>query len=109
GQAAGGPGLALTALLALFLPGFLLALGVEPLWARLNRRARLRQGLGFAAAAATGLLAAAFFGVIVPEALSGPGPVAVAGGALVLLWIFRAPPPLVVLLAALAGAALGGA
>lgn len=107
GATQGGLGMGLLTLLAIFLPGALLILGLEPLWPRLRRWARLRGALALAGAAATGLLAAAFLNTVAPEALSTPATSLIALGALLMLTVFKLPTPLVVAVAALAGLAAG--
>jgi chromate transporter len=95
-------------MLALFAPGVLLVLALEPLWPFLRRSTRLRGALTLAGTAATGLLAAAFLNTVAPEALSTPGTTLIALGALIMLAVFRLPAPLVVAVAALAGQAGAG-
>lgn len=107
GATQGGLGMGLLTLLAIFLPGALLILGLEPLWPRLRRWARLRGALALAGAAATGLLLAAFLNTVAPEALSTPATSLIALGALLMLTVFKLPTPLVVAVAALAGLVTG--
>ena len=107
GATQGGLGMGLLTLLAIFLPGALLILGLEPLWPRLRRWARLRGALALAGAVATGLLLAAFLNTVAPEALSTPATSLIALGALLMLTVFKLPTPLVVAVAALAGLVTG--
>lgn len=104
GTAADGPLAGVLALIAVFLPGALLVLALEPLWPRLRRSRRVRGALAAAAAAATGLLAAAFLNVVAPEAFRGAATLMIALGALVMLAVFKSPAPVVIALAAILGA-----
>lgn len=105
-----GPGGVAGGLLALgfiFLPGLLLAAGMADLMPVLARNRRAAGGLAFAAAAGTGLLAAALVNPVAGEALTGPAAVAIALGSFVLLTVLRASPVVVVALAATAGLIAG--
>lgn len=103
GAVEGGVIQGLWVMLALFLPGALLMLGMETLWPALRRWTRLRGALALAGAAATGLLLAAFLNVVGPEALRSPATVLIALGALLMLTVFKLPSPAVVAMAAVAG------
>lgn len=107
GAVEGGVWQGLLVMLALFAPGALLVLGLEPLWPALRRSTRVRGSLALAGAAATGLLAAAFLNTVAPEAFRSPATLMIALGALLMLTLFRMPPPLVVLIAAGAGLTVG--
>lgn len=106
-QPGGGALTAATALVAVFLPGLLLLVGVLPFWNRLRRIPSVAAGVRGANAAVVGLLAAALYSPIGTAGLTGPAPVVIAVCALVLL-LLRAPAWLAVLLGA-AGGALAGA
>lgn len=94
---------AIIALGAIFLPGFLLVLGILPFWGALSTSAPARAGMRGANAAVVGLLAAAFHDPVWTSAVLTPFDfVAVIGGFL-LLTIWKAPPVLIVILLALAG------
>lgn len=94
---------AIIALGAIFLPGFLLVLGILPFWGALSASAPARAGMRGANAAVVGLLAAAFHDPVWTSAVLTPFDfVAVIGGFL-LLTIWKAPPFLIVILLALAG------
>lgn len=72
GYIQGGLGYALLAVVAIFLPGFLLLAGILPFWHRITKLAwsgRLVAGVN---AAVVGLLIATFFDPIAISALSGP-------------------------------------
>lgn len=102
GGVAGG----LLALAAIFLPGLLLAAGMADLAPLITRNRRAAGGLAFAAAAGTGLLAAALVNPVAGEALTGPSAVVIALGSFVLLTLMRASPVVVAALAAAAGLVL---
>lgn len=97
---------ALLALAGIFLPGFLLLLGVLPFWAGLRRRARVRAALRGTNAAVVGILGAALYDPIFLTAIGGTGDLALALACFVLLVAWKAPPWSVVAFAALAGAGL---
>ena len=97
---------ALLALVAVFLPGILLVLGVLPFWDSLRFRPGPRAALRGVNAAVVGLLLAALYDPVWVSAIDGPADVALALAALALLTLLRAPPWAVVLATGLAGAAL---
>lgn len=104
----GGVAGAVIALVAIFLPGFLLLIGAMPFWAVLRARpwtAALLHGIG---AAVVGILAAALFTPLATTALTTPGSFALALVCGVLLTAFRMPPWAVVLIGAAGGIALTG-
>ncbi len=91
------PAGALVALLAVFLPGFLLVLAVLPFWSFL---ARWRHGPGVVAginAAVVGLLAAAFLDPVLVQGITRPADVAIAAAGFVALASARLGPLWVVL------------
>ncbi len=99
----GWPG-GLVALVAIFLPGLLLVLGVLPFWDRLKRLAGARGALAGVNAVVVGVLAAALWDPVLTTAMRRPSDWALAAGAYVFLAIARLPPWLVVIgFAALAG------
>lgn len=94
------------ALVAVFLPGFLLLVGVLPFWARLAQvagAARMMQG---ANAAVVGILAFALFGPVMAGSVTGWGDAVLALACLAALMLAKAPPWAVVILAALGGIGL---
>ena len=95
----------LLALMAIFVPSFLLVAGVLPFWERVRGIARVRQGLMGVNAAVVGLLLAALYDPLWTSTITTPVDFAVAAGAFALLAFWHAPPWLVVLLTAIAGAA----
>lgn len=101
-----GPGGVLGALIALagiFLPGFLLLLGVLPFWNTLRTRAWAQSMMAGANAAVVGILAAALYTPVFTTAITGPGPFALALACFVLLTAWKLPPWIVVLVAAAGG------
>ena len=92
------------ALLAIFLPSFLLLGGVLPLWSSIRAHASVRAVLTGIGAAVVGLLAAALWDPVVTTSIDGVGDVAFALGLGALLRLL--PVWAVVALAAAAGAAL---
>ncbi|MEE2952155.1 MAG: chromate efflux transporter [Pseudomonadota bacterium] len=103
GAVAGGLPLALGALVAVFLPGMLLLVGVLPFWAKLSRLPRLRSGLAGTNAAVVGVLAAAFYEPVFVSGIADLGDFALAAAAFVALVVWKAPPWAVVLLSGLGG------
>jgi chromate transporter len=93
---------ALIALIAIFLPGLLLAVAGSSLWTALAQRSRLRAGITGVNAAVVGILAAALYNPVWTSAVRDRADIAVAGGALLLLATQRVPPLVVVLLCAAA-------
>jgi len=89
---------ALTALIAIFLPGLLLAVAGSSLWTALAQRTRLRAGITGINAAVVGILAAALYNPVWTSAVRGRADIAVAAAALLLLATQRVPPLVVVLL-----------
>jgi chromate transporter len=96
-------------LAAIFLPSFLLVLGVLPFWDRLRGASGFRRALTGTNAAVVGILLAALYTPIWTNAVGAPIDAALAGAALALLLTGRVPPIAVVALSALAGQVLGSA
>lgn len=101
----GIPGAAL-ALGAIFLPGFLLLLGVLPFWNALRTRPAAQALLRGANAAVVGILAAALYDPVFVSAVTGPATFALAAILFIALTALKAPPWLVVLAGAAGGVAL---
>ena len=95
------------ALVAIYLPSFLLVFGALPFWYRLRQVARLRAALDIVNAAVVGLLLAALYDPVFVSAVARPADLALALLALGALVIVRIPPWLVVVLSAAAGPLLG--
>lgn len=102
----GGAWGALIAIIAIFLPGFLLLVGVLPFWSALQRIPSARAVLHGMNASVVGILAAALITPVGTSALLGPWHVAVALLCLSLLMIAKLPPWVVVLLGAVGGVAI---
>jgi chromate transporter len=98
---------ALIALVAVFMPSFLLIWAALPLWGRLRAAPAAQAALRGVNAAVVGILLAALYSPVITSAIRGPTDVALALAAFAALQIWRAPPWAVVLLTALAGAGLG--
>lgn len=92
------------ALLAIFLPGFLLLLGVLPVWNFLRQRLWLQALMRGANAAVVGLLAAALYTPVFSTAVNGAFSFILAMACFVLLTVWKLPPWVVVLVGAAAGA-----
>jgi chromate transporter len=98
---------AVIALLGIFLPAFLLVIGSLPYWERLRGRRDAQSILRGVNAAVVGLLLAALYQPGWVSAIRGPADFCLGLVSFGLLVFWKAPPWLVVLLAALGGAALG--
>jgi chromate transporter len=96
---------ALIALLAIFLPGLLLAVAGSSVWALLARHRPLRAGITGVNAAVVGILAAALYNPVWVSAVRDGADVAIAAGALLLLQTQRVPPLAVVVSCAAASIA----
>ena len=94
----------LLALAAIFVPSFLLVMGVLPFWERLRDFTRVRQALMGVNAAVVGLLLAALYDPVWTSAIAAPEDFALAAGAFALLAFWKSPPWVVVLLTAAIGA-----
>ncbi len=104
---AGWPGAALS-LVAIFLPGLLLVLGVLPFWTALGRMALMPAALRGVNAAVVGVLLGALYDPVWTKGIGGPADFALALVAFALLVIWQAPAWLVVLVSAAGGAAVFG-
>ncbi|MDE0026453.1 MAG: chromate efflux transporter [Spirochaetaceae bacterium] len=94
------------ALAAIFLPSFLLLVGVLPLWQRLRTNHRFRAALAGINAAVVGLLLAALYDPVWVSAIVRPADLALALAAFAMLAWWKVPPWLVVIAGAGGGAAL---
>ncbi len=94
------------ALLAVFLPSFLLVAGALPFWESLRGRGGFQAALQGINAAVVGLLLAALYDPVWTSAIATRGDFALALVAFALLAFWRLPPWLVVAVAAAGGAAL---
>ena len=98
-----GAGLALLAILGIFLPAFFLVAGALPWWAPLRQRAWARGMLAGVNAAVVGLLLAALYQPVATSALHSAADVALALVALAALLRWRVPPWAVVVATVLTG------
>ncbi|GAB3751423.1 chromate efflux transporter [Lysobacter olei] len=80
---------ALIALLAIFLPGFLLLLAALPVWARLAQRRWAASAMAGINAAVVGLLVAAFYDPVWTEGIRSPVDFAIAMAGIALLAVVR--------------------
>ena len=103
GPAPNGAAGALIALVAVFLPGFLILVGVLPFWDRFRSIARAQSAMRGANAAVVGILAAALHDPVFTGAIGDNGDFALAVVCFVALIAWKAPPWSVVLLAAAVG------
>jgi chromate transporter len=104
-QPNGWPGAAL-ALVAIYVPSFLLLIAALPFWDRLRTRVAFQSALQGINAAVVGLLLAALYHPVWTSAIFEPADFALGAAAFGLLALWRVPPWLVVVLAALGGQAL---
>jgi chromate transporter len=89
--------------IAIFLPAFLLTIGVLPFWDDLRRHRRMRSALVGVNAAVVGLLLAALYHPVWTSAIEAPSDFGLGLAAFALLVFWKAPPWLVVVLSAVAG------
>jgi chromate transporter len=99
---------AAVALAAIFLPSFLLIIGVLPFWDALRARPALQSALRGVNAAVVGLLLAALYRPVWTSAIESPSDFGLAIVALGLLMLWKWPPWLMVVLTAGGSAALAG-
>jgi chromate transporter len=108
GAAAGGLPLGIAAVIAIFLPGYLLVVGALGHWHRIAGDARVRRALAAVNAAVVGLLAAALYDPVWIAGITGWAELVMAAAAFVALAILRVAPHAVVLGCAVSGWALLG-
>jgi len=94
---------ALLCIAAIFLPAFLLTIGVLPFWDDLRRFRVVRSALGGVNAAVVGLLLAALYHPVWTSAIKVPADFGLGLAAFALLVFWKIPPWLVVILSALGG------
>jgi chromate transporter len=94
------------ALLAVFLPSFLLVIGALPFWELLRVRGSFQAALRGINAAVVGLLLAALYDPVWSSAITGPADFGLALVAFGLLMFWRLPPWLVVAISAVGGAVI---
>lgn len=103
GTVIGGWQIALVCLAGIFLPSFLLVIGVLPFWDGLRKKAGAQAVLAGVNAAVVGLLLAAFYDPVWTAGITNRFDYALCLGAFVLLFGWKTPPWLVVVLCGVAG------
>jgi chromate transporter len=98
----------LICLLAIYLPSFLLLIGVLPFWDGLRRRLGVRSALRGVNAAVVGVLMAALYRPVWVSAILGPADFAIGILAFLLLTLWAVPPWLVVIFGAAAATIAAG-
>ena len=106
GAVIGGWKVAVLCLVGIFLPSFLLVVGVLPFWDVLRKRTAAQAVLAGVNAAVVGLLLAAFYDPVWTAGIVIKSDYALAAAAFLLLFMWKTPPWLVVLLCAAGGQAL---
>jgi chromate transporter len=97
------------ALMALFLPGFLILIAALPFWDQFRRKVWAQSAMQGANAAVVGILGAALYSPVFTSAIGGMADFSLALTCFVALMAWKAPPWAVVLLAAAGGVTLGWA
>ncbi|MFW2589795.1 chromate efflux transporter [Sagittula sp. SSi028] len=103
GAAMGGWSGALVALIAIFLPGFLLLVGVLPFWDRFRALTAAQSMMRGANAAVVGILGAALYDPVFTSAIKGMADFSLALTCFVLLIVWKQSPLRVVIVAAFGG------
>lgn len=94
------------ALMAIFLPGFLVLVGVLPFWDQFRTKSAAQSLMRGANAAVVGILGAALYSPVFTSAITDLRDLALALAGFVALMMWKAPPWLVVALSVVAGAGL---
>jgi chromate transporter len=94
-------------LVAIFLPSFLLVIGALPFWEELRGRRTAQAALRGVNAAVVGILLAALYDPVWTAGITGPLDFALGAAAFLLLFMWKTPPWLVVILCAAGGALIG--
>jgi chromate transporter len=97
---------AMICLVAVFLPGFLLVIGVLPFWDALRSRPAMQAAMRGTNAAVVGLLGAALYDPVWVSAILNPYDFALALTGFVLLTVWKMPPWIVVVLISMGAMAL---
>jgi chromate transporter len=103
GAVIGGWKAAVVCLVAIFLPSFLLVIGILPFWEGLRRRPMAQAALRGVNAAVVGLLLAAFYNPVWTSGITDKADFGLAAIAFLLLFLWRTPPWLVVIICAAGG------
>jgi chromate transporter len=93
-------------LIGIFLPGMLILLGALPFWDSFRKRAGAQAVMRGVNAAVVGVLGAALYNPVWTTTVHTPRDFAVVLVGFVLLVVWRAPPLIVVIFSATAGAAM---
>ncbi len=93
-------------LVAIFLPSFLLVVGALPFWEDLRRKSFAQAALAGVNAAVVGLLLAALYDPVWTAGITNPRDFALVIAAFLLLFMWKTPPWLVVVLCAIGGAVI---
>jgi chromate transporter len=88
-------------LLAIFLPSFFLVIGALPFWEQLRRQPSAQAALRGVNAAVVGILLAALYDPVWTTGIANAGDFALAAAAFLLLFMWKTPPWLVVILCAI--------
>jgi chromate transporter len=100
---------ALLCLVAIFLPSFLLIVGALPFWDALRTRPDAQAALRGVNAAVVGILLAALYDPVWTAGITSGADFALGAAAFLLLYLWKTPPWLVVVLCALGGAVIAAA
>jgi chromate transporter len=103
GAVIGGWKLAVLCLIGIFMPSFLLLIGVLPFWDVLRKRTAAQAAMRGVNAAVVGLLLAAFYDPVWTAGIVTRADYGLASAAFLLLFMWKTPPWLVVILCALGG------
>jgi chromate transporter len=103
GTVIGGWKIGLVCLIGIFVPSFLLLVGVLPFWDVLRKRATAQAAMRGVNAAVVGLLLAAFYDPVWTAGVLTKADYGLACAAFLLLFMWKTPPWLVVMLSALGG------
>lgn len=106
GVGPGGVAGAAVALAGIFLPGFLLLIGVLPFWDTFRSRPQAQALMRGANAAVVGILAAALYSPVFTTSITGPAEFCLGLVCFVLLIAWKAPPWVVVVVGAAGGVLL---
>jgi len=98
---------AIIALVAIFLPGFLLLIGALPFWDVFRSRPIAQAAMRGANAAVVGILGAALYDPVWTSAILTPYDFALCLTGFILLTVWKAPPWIIVVLIGLGGVVLG--
>jgi len=102
GAVIGGWGTAAFCLMAIFLPSFLLVIGTLPFWEELRRTSWAQSALRGINAAVVGLLLAALYDPVWTSGINSAADFSIGVAAFLALYMWNAPPWLVVILSAVA-------